>query len=692
MAQPAVNNMFRARREMTFRDVMAAIGRNRKPAIIIMLVSILLGAVLYKLTPATYRSSEELLLQPSVDTPTTGDPVLGPISSPSTTIDVPTQIQVLQSSKLMGDIYARSGIGVFDENAPDIPIVKVELLKDTYAMQVFIDCSNPETAKLVATNLPKVYEDFLHVTRQGEIDKELQFLSTQRNEDYNENIAAIDAYNKFELGRTGVKPGSGELQFRTDRVQVTQNQLDKANEDVAANEQRTESLKAQLKALPPLEEVPNTRVDDSQIELQKQRIVDLQAQREALLRTYQPTSRKVQEIDAEISEQETRLAKIPKTTNTTAKVKNSKIVPLEEEIAGQEAGQRALAAERAQVQGNLAKAQSDLNAYMKLEPTEQQLLQNISRTRLKLDSTDATISNLKLRQSSVVEPVTLLSSATDAVKIKPVALQYLGVAVLLGLFLGIGFALGRDALRDTVSTFSDVEDLALGERVVYLPSLPAVKGDGGNALLPADAPSLDTYRILRFALFEPELQDAKGSVLVTSSGRRDGKTMLACNLAEVLAASGKKVVLVDANHRHASLAPIYEVADAPGLGDMLAGSVPLAAALEPTAVENLLVVAAGLWPAGGGGLLDSGRMQSVHEQLKAVADVVIFDAPNCLESADVIALATICDSVVFAAEIGTTRRPQMTRGLELIRRSRARFLGVVLRDHSDNKSREKVTA
>jgi Mrp family chromosome partitioning ATPase len=83
---------------------------------------------------------------------------------------------------------------------------------------------------------------------------------------------------------------------------------------------------------------------------------------------------------------------------------------------------------------------------------------------------------------------------------------------------------------------------------------------------------------------------------------------------------------------------------------------------------------------------------SMHARLRELADLVIFDAPSCLSFADVSVLASFTDSVIMVAELGTTKRDLLNRGVNLLQRSSARLVGVVLRDQQPVRKRGRRKA
>src|SRR5207248_10550877 len=85
----------------------------------------------------------------------------------------------------------------------------------------------------------------------------------------------------------------------------------------------------------------------------------------------------------------------------------------------------------------------------------------------------------------------------------------------------------------------------------------------------------DGYQTLHAALTVSRPAAASRSVLVTGPSAGDGKSTTSINLACALAASGKRVLLVEADSRRPTLAHALGVRASPQLADRLAGRAPL---------------------------------------------------------------------------------------------------------------------
>lgn len=114
-----------------------------------------------------------------------------------------------------------------------------------------------------------------------------------------------------------------------------------------------------------------------------------------------------------------------------------------------------------------------------------------------------------------------------------------------------------------------------------------------------------------------------------------------------------------------------------GLTGVLVGRNTLEEALHETAVPGLRLLPAGPVPPNPTELLNSRAMRELHTQLKELADVVIFDSPPCLATADAQVLAAEADGVLYVVQFGFARRTAVQHAGDLLRQARARVIGVV---------------
>lgn len=193
------------------------------------------------------------------------------------------------------------------------------------------------------------------------------------------------------------------------------------------------------------------------------------------------------------------------------------------------------------------------------------------------------------------------------------------------------------------------------------------------------SPAAEAYRTLRTNLTFAGLDQPVETLIVTSPAIGGEKSVVAANLAVVMAQGEHRTILVDADLRRPALHEIFGVSSEPGLTTMFvdpqARTHPL---LLEVGVENLWLLPSGPLPPNPADLLGSRRMEEIIAVLRSRADILIFDTPPVLAVTDAAVLGMKVDGVLLVVEAGRTRREQARQARELLERARVRVVGAVL--------------
>ena len=141
-------------------------------------------------------------------------------------------------------------------------------------------------------------------------------------------------------------------------------------------------------------------------------------------------------------------------------------------------------------------------------------------------------------------------------------------------------------------------------------------------------------------------------VAVTSALTGEGKTFASVRLAESLAQTGRRVLLIDADCRRSSVHGHFGLPAQPGLADVLAGrDVPPARACRDVA-PGLAVLAAGAAPPDPAGLLESSRFEALLAELAEDFDWTVIDTPPVLAEPDAALVAHAAGDVLLVDRRG----------------------------------------
>lgn len=199
------------------------------------------------------------------------------------------------------------------------------------------------------------------------------------------------------------------------------------------------------------------------------------------------------------------------------------------------------------------------------------------------------------------------------------------------------------------------------------------------------SPISEVFRTLRTNIQFMSTTKKLQTILITSTLPGEGKSYVSSNLAVTFAQAGKKVILIDADMRKGRLYSIFEVSPRPGLSNYLSrmdredGEEPdIAKYIQPTEVNNLLLIPAGNIPPNPSELLISPQMNNLLEELKEVCDIIIIDGTPCELVTDSVILSRIVDSTVVVTAVKQTKKDNLGRVISSIQNVGGKLAGVVV--------------
>jgi capsular exopolysaccharide synthesis family protein len=347
----------------------------------------------------------------------------------------------------------------------------------------------------------------------------------------------------------------------------------------------------------------------------------------------------------------------------------------------------------------LLAAQDELNKQLaaigqfgrKYEQLRQQV--EIKRSRLdKLrDQHDRAVFEMANSQS---QAGTILFNPTPAKKpFSPNLAMNLGVGALLGLLLGMGLAFALQLLDDSFRTEDDIEQIlklpCLG--VIHTPEsrrggTPAV--DLASVVDPRSI-FAEEFRSIRTSLgFTFDRRRERHYALTVSSFEvREGKTTVSSNLATVIAASGLRTLLVDADMRNGRIHRTFGLPNDRGLSDLLAGKVGIDDVVEETEISNLSVLPAGALYDNPAEMLESPQMREFLDVAAERFDRIVFDSPPAGIVTDAVILAKQTDAVILVAAAGKARKRLLKRTVKNMLAIGVRIAGVVLNEMKPGRKR-----
>lgn len=260
---------------------------------------------------------------------------------------------------------------------------------------------------------------------------------------------------------------------------------------------------------------------------------------------------------------------------------------------------------------------------------------------------------------------------------------------LIGFLTGFALAAAAVILRDIfdtrVQTEEDITLVCNYPILATVPSMPAPSKGYSHPLLTGEDrqfSAVEAYKLLRTKLQFFFADGSAGQVIgISSAHSGEGKSLTSVNLAYTLAELGERVLLIDCDMRHPTLAQKLHISQAPGLSDYLAGQIEKSDLAHPCGIRGhedaFYVIPAGQIPPNPIELLSSPRMKNLLASLRGSFDYILLDLPPAGEVSDALAVAGDTDGILLVVRQNSCDRVALNETIQQFKFIRARILGVV---------------
>ena len=191
--------------------------------------------------------------------------------------------------------------------------------------------------------------------------------------------------------------------------------------------------------------------------------------------------------------------------------------------------------------------------------------------------------------------------------------------------------------------------------------------------------SVEALRSLRTSvLFRLSEKERSKVVLITSAVPAQGKSFVSVNLSYLFAASGKRVLLIEADIRLGTARNYLPHADSTqGLSTALLNGTSPAAAVIQDVYPNLDFLPAGPVVRNPGELLATDSMVRFINELAEQYDIVIVDSPPLLPVHDARSLGRAADMTLFIARQDSVNMTEIQDGIDVFSKSGNKIDGMV---------------
>lgn len=571
---------------------------------------------------------------------------------------------------LLGDLSGKVGDGFdltqlpFNKTVENLrkQIKAAEVGKKTNVISIKYRHTDPELARDIVNTLVQVYLDRTITFKSEEASRTVGFIEEQLKSIREELDNAEKNLQVFKSTNKVVQLDAEALNL-IQQLAITERQ----QAEITLQKKQLEFALASLKESKRrgLNYTPTVMKEDPMVTGLASKLTELEMQRRALLAENTENHPSVRIVQGQIEE---LIKKLQATYETAIS-----------SLAKQEANIGQNLARNENMLKKLPEAERDLARLMRLAKVNADiymyLLQKHEEARIAKAST---ISNIH-----IVDPAILPEEPVAPKKKKNLLL-----GLLVGLMAGIGLTFFKEYLDDTI------KDAEQAKRVLGLPLLALIPFIGrkveednssGAATISFTEPksqAAESFRSLRTSIHFSAISREKKTLLVTSTFPGEGKSTIAANLAITFAQTGARVLIVDCDMRRPTVHEKFGHSRIPGLTELLAGDVAMAAAVHDSGIPNLHLISVGTIPPNPAELLGSRDMAAFLQDLKSVYDYIIIDAPPLLAVTDSSVLSSMCDLLLMVMEPGRVPVKIAGRVREILATIQAPVAGLILSDRN----------
>ncbi len=270
----------------------------------------------------------------------------------------------------------------------------------------------------------------------------------------------------------------------------------------------------------------------------------------------------------------------------------------------------------------------------------------------------------------------------DEIPISPNRLKIVLMSLGIGLALAIGVPFLLEFMDQTVTNVEKMEEATNIRGLGIVPDFedtvaeayPLIFSDGV-----ANPDFIENFRVVRTNLLSSAATSKFPQVImITSTSPKEGKTVVASNLAMSFAHMGEKTLILDANLRRGIEHHLFGSRSAPGLSNVLVEKYDVEDACRPTTMENLHILPCGDQLEGDIEQLGSPYFVQVIDKLRKRYQRIIVDAPPVLGLAETSVMQPAMDGVVLVIWTGQTPTRAVRTAMEILEANHANFYGFVL--------------
>jgi succinoglycan biosynthesis transport protein ExoP len=591
-----------------------------------------------------------------------------------------TQYRILQSRKLMAAsillLQEQHGISDFDNLAKPESFLRAHLSlnpqADTNLVHVVIEYPDPDKAALFANTIAEVYKNQNLARAHTAAEEALASLTDlkDRYEQKKRDNEALVTRFKHENNLLGVDERYNSTLTSLGEVQSAWNitQTERIGADAEYEELRQLQRDGRWARL-----TTHLAREDGVLDAMQANHMELVQEKTRLDIRYLPEHPRMAQVAAELTGSQAQLQQ-----------RASEIV------SAKKAGLDVLTRREAALRERLTELENEVK-QLDLKRVDLQILQtNAGRAEELYKSLDRRMSEVDLSQFVQANNIMIVDEAIRGDRpVRPNMPVNVAMALVLGLLGGAALSFLAEYLDNTVKSREDLERIIGVPMLGYVPlidpaELEALPSNRDRAIFVHARPRsavAECLRSVRTNIMFRTQQHAGHlpfrTFLVTSAAPREGKSFMSSNLSTIIAMTGSRVLLIDADLRRPNIHRLFDVDNDAGLSDVLTGNLTLDQVIRPTHVPGLDIIVAGPIPPNPAELLGNDRMMNIKSMIRGY-DIVLIDTPPVTIVADPLVLTPLADGLLLVVESNRTSKSLVTQAVSRLEEMGTRILGAVV--------------
>ena len=582
--------------------------------------------------------------------------------------------------------------------------LRVDMVRGSDILKIKVQANDPYAVKFIAnTYVERIIDRNLRMNRQEVsnlrdlVEKQLAVFQNKLN-DSEEALRHLKEKNIM----ISLSEASAEILRGLTEAEVSYN---KVQTERGAMEQRRRSVEKKIQELGPSLNIASNHYAQQL----KQQLLELQMQYSSNqvkgLSENNPEmlslNQKIIQVKQELVQELLKTAQRESLINPVSQVRNllQESITLEVDLETFKARERGLKKIIAHYEADLQKIpnqETQLARLIRARDVNERIYSMLLEKR----------EEVRITEAGKVGDVQVIDYADEPIRpIKPNKRKNMAVGLFLGLAIGVGLAFFLESIDTSLKSEQDVEKFL---NLPVLASIPTINSKRANGILPIMKKNQNTteaysgklffnikpgshiheaYRALQINFSWVKTENDLKTILVTSAGMAEGKTLTAVNLAQAFAMSGVRTLLIDCDLRRPMIHKLFGINKEPGLSNVLLldshesiNNVLIDKVVKKLEHQSLSIVPSGTLQPDPSQILMSQKMRDLLAIVKNQYDLIILDSPPLIAVTDSIMLGTEVDGVCMVIKSGETHKEAALKAKQLLESSRARIIGTILNE------------